>query len=117
MAEGRLEKLPKWAQEEIKKLRRELDDRDKTITSLTGKTPLDEAYVMVGRNDSNNDMPFPRGTGVQFVLTPKGDKHRAEEVQVDVLTDRDGKRHLRILGDRPLSLRPTSSNGFELRLL
>lgn len=118
MAEGSFEKLPKWAQTKIVNMQRALDSKDETIASLTGKTPMDEAYVLVGKDDSNADMPFPRHTSVQFVLTPKTHQmHRAEVVDAVVLTDHKGYRYLRLLGDRPISISPTSTNGIEIRLL
>lgn len=117
MAEGNFEKLPKWAQEKINSMQRTLDAQEKVLAALTGKTPMTEAHVLVTRDDSNDYIPFPRHTETQFVLSPKDGNRRAETVQAVVMTDRDGERYLRILGDRPLNLRPISSNGFELRML
>lgn len=117
MAEGSFGRLPKWAQEKIINLQRELNDKDKTIAALTGETPMDAAYVLVGKDTSNEDMPFPRGTNVQFVLTPMTHQmRRPETVDASVLTDRNGFRYLRLLGDRPISISPVSSNGIEIRL-
>lgn len=117
MAEGSFERLPKWAQEKIVNLQRALSDKEREIAALTGETPTDAAYVLVGANTSNDSMPFPRGTEVQFVLTPKTHQmHRPETVDAAVLTDRQGFRYLRLLGDRPISISPVSSNGIEIRL-
>lgn len=117
MAEGNFEKLPKWAQTKIADLQRTVERQNATIEKLTGHTPIDEAYVLVGTDDSNTDMPYPRHTGVRFVLSPKGTKHRAETLDTVVLTDREGVRYLRLNGDCPISIAPTSSNGVEIRML
>lgn len=117
MAEGSFGRLPKWAQEKIVNMQRGLDDKDRTIAALTGKTPVDAAYVLVGRDTENEDMPFPRGTNVQFVLTPQTHQmHRPETVDASVLTDRQGYRYLRLLGDRPISITPVGGNAIEIRL-
>lgn len=117
MAEGSFGRLPKWAQDKIINLQRELADKDKTIATLSGETPLDAAYVLVGKDVSNDDMPFPRGTNVQFVLTPMTQQmHRPETVDASVLTDSKGFRYLRLLGDRPIAITPVGGNAIEIRL-
>lgn len=116
MAEGSFERLPKWAQKKIVNLQRALADKEREIAALTGETPADAAYVLVGANTSNDSMPFPRGTEVEFVLTPKTHQmHRPETVEAAVLTDRQGFRYLRLLGDRPISISPISGSGIEIR--
>lgn len=117
MAEGSFERLPKWAQEKIVNLQRALSDKEREIAALTGETPANAAYVLLGASTSNDFMPFPRGTEVQFVLTPKTHQmHRPDTVDASVLTDRQGFRYLRLLGDRPIAITPVSSNGIEIRL-
>lgn len=117
MAEGSFGRLPKWAQEKIVNMQRGLDDKDKTIATLRGETPLDAAYVLVGKDVSNDDMPFPRGTNVQFVLTPRTNQmHRPETVDASVLTDSNGLRYLRLVGDGPIAITPVGGNAIEIRL-
>ena len=117
MAEGSFERLPKWAQDKIINMQRAMDEKDSTIKELTGQTPVDEAHVLVSSSDVNTDLPLPHHTEVRFVLTPKTDKRRAETLNALVMTDRQGFRSLRVLGDRPISIQPVSTNGMEIRLL
>lgn len=112
-----IEKLPKWAQKEIEDLRRGRDEANRALELANGSTPMDEAHVVVDYSAREYPMPFPAHTEVRFVLNNPSGSHLPEVVQVNVMTDRTGERYLRILGDRSLSLIPTSSNGIELRML
>lgn len=112
-----IESLPKWAQQEIKNLRRDRDAANKALETASGGTPLDEAHVIVHYSAREYPLQLPAHTEVRFVLTPSEGRKIPECVQVNVMTDRNGERYLRILGDRSVSLTPSSANGLELRLL
>lgn len=112
-----IESLPKWAQQEITNLRRDLDAANKAIETVNGGTPLDEAHVIVDYSAREYPLPLPAHTEVRFILTPPEGRKLPESVQVNVMTDRSGERYLRILGDRTVTLTPSSANGLELRML
>lgn len=117
MAEGSFERLPKWAQEKITNLQRTVNEKDAELRNLTGKLSMEEAFAVIETDDIDVNLPLPRGTGVKFILTPKVPGHRAETLDAAVLVDHRGFRYLRLLGDRPISIAPASTNGVEIRML
>lgn len=110
-----IESLPKWAQNRIADLERDLAIADQSITVLLGDTPEEDAHVLIGRNDSNKEMPFPAHTGVRFVMEPVLPNRFPQTLDCVVQTDRQGVRSLRILGDRGIVLLPVSNNGVQIR--
>lgn len=108
-----IESLPKWAQNRIADLERDLAIADQSITVLTGDTPVDEAHVLLTTADT--EMPFPAHTGVRFVMEPILPNRMPQTLDCVVQTDRQGFRSLRILGDRGITLQPLSNNGVQIR--
>lgn len=100
-------KLPKWAQEELSRLRRELHVSQQTIEELKWNNPGSDTFLIdYGRKDA----PLPKNSRIGFHLRP--DDGRSRE-QIQVYTEY-GK--LRVQGDYALIVRPTASNCFTVEL-
>lgn len=105
MTDQREARLPKWAQEELTSLRRQLK---------TARTRIDELRWAVGEtntsvlNYGNDDQPLANNAHVQFDFPGKRwDNH----IQVYI----EGGR-LRIQGGRTLVIYPSVSNAFWVEL-
>jgi hypothetical protein len=98
---GNIERLPKWAQDELARL-------DREVAYLKGK-------LAVGPEDSDTfadpfaSAPRPLGRGTRIRFTPKD----AERAHFDVTLQDDGS--LEVHADYMLAVIPQASNMIELR--
>lgn len=110
MADPREARLPKWAQEELRTLRRELGASQRKVEELKGNVPDTDTYLL--DYGSLNDFPLPRGARVAFHITPPGHERSVRQaVQVYVS---DGAVHVQ--GDTSLVMYPRASNSFNIEL-
>ena len=105
MTDARESKLPKWAQEEFRRLRRELNDERRINADLRGEIPDTNTYVM---DYGRTNQPLPNNARVSFHLRQDDGRVR-QSIQAYV---EYGK--LRIQGDNTLDIHPGSSNSFTM---
>jgi hypothetical protein len=103
-------RLPKWAQEELRNLRRELGSTQRKLEEARGNVPDTDTYLL--DYGSLNDFPLPKGARVAFHMTPPGHTRKVRQaVQVYVS---DGALHVQ--GDTSLIIYPRASNTFNIEL-
>jgi hypothetical protein len=106
MSDPREAKLPKWAQESLAGLRRDLVREQARVATL--KRDVGETDVFI-RDYIGKDLPLPQGSVIAFDMTPP-DWRAKQMVQVYV-SDR-GTLHVQ--GDYSLSIDPRASNAFDI---
>lgn len=107
MTDPRESKLPKWVQETLHGLRRELATERKRVAML--KHDVGETDTFIRDYANLKDLPLPRGSVVAFDM-PEGEYRTRHQVQV-YLTDR-GTLHVQ--GDYALTVHPRASNAFDI---
>ncbi|MFE9412287.1 hypothetical protein ACFYN0_26365 [Streptomyces sp. NPDC006704] len=98
-------RLPKWAQEELRQLRRDLAATRRHVTELTEDNPNSNTYWVTSHEVV---APLPRDARVGFRLIENGVPYRGR-VLAHV---EDGK--LVVRGASPLIIRPESSSAFSV---
>ena len=100
---GHIDRLPKWAQEEIAILRAKVERAEKIIATMHGS----EGRVTMGYAHSGPAAALPHDQ--PFTFTMSRDGHPKESVNVSLLQDL-GDWHLRISGSDSIVVMPMSSN-------
>lgn len=103
-------RLPKWAQEELRSLRRELDSTQRKLKEAHGDIPDTDTYLL--DYGSLTDWPLPRGARVAFHLTPPGLGRKVRQAIQAYVSD--GALHIQ--GDTSLVVYPRASNSFNIEL-
>jgi len=93
-------KLPKYAQNEINKLRNDVEYYKKKVNQIEGKEETN-VYLTEGRID--NARPLPKNSQVMFVIKPEEKLYQQIEVRI-----REGR--LEVSGYRTLRIEPRASN-------
>ena len=100
-----VERLPKWAQEHIAKLERDLKYAQERIVVFEGKQIKSNTYEEYGRGTDKPQFTYLRqGAVVTFDLEPHKGWHRAIDCRI---TD-DGVLH--VMGRGSIVVMPSSSN-------
>jgi hypothetical protein len=110
MSDPREARLPKWAQEELRSLRKKLGTTQRKLEESHGNIPDTDTYLL--DYGSLTDWPLPRGARVAFHLTPQGHERKVRQA-IQVYAS-DGA--LRIQGDTSLVVFPRASNSFNIEL-
>lgn len=111
MADPREARLPKWAQDELRTLRRELGSARRKVEELKGNVPDTDTYLL--DYGSLDDFPLPKGARVAFHLTPPGYERKVRQA-VQCYIASDGALHIQ--GDSSLIIYPRASNSFNIEL-
>ncbi|GHB52006.1 hypothetical protein GCM10010331_44450 [Streptomyces xanthochromogenes] len=98
-------RLPKWAQEELRQLRRDLAAEREQVAELKGENPDSNTYWTTSHEVV---APLPRDTRVGFRLAENAMPYRGR-VLVHVEEGR-----LVVRGGSPLIIRPESSSAFSV---
>ncbi|MEU9560328.1 DUF7239 family protein [Streptomyces fumanus] len=105
MADPREARLPKWAQEELSRLRRSLVQAEARNAELRGKVGKTNTHV---QNFGQDDQPLPNGSTVRFQLrSDHWDQYVSARVE---------RGRLSLLGGRSLLVLPHVSNALYLSL-
>lgn len=105
MTDPREARLPKWAQEEMRTLRRDLDIERRVNADLRGEIPETNTWVL---DYGRASQPLPNNARVSFHLRhDDGRIRRSIQAYVEY-------GHLRIQGDDTLSIHPGASNSFTI---
>lgn len=104
MGDPREDKLPKWAQEELKYLRRVIVDLNEDLDVYTNAVSRQHADTFVRRAGTRKDLPLGAGMGVIFAGKERYDRF---SVRIENGT-------LYVLGDDEISIVPRSSNLVEI---
>lgn len=107
MPDPRESRLPKWAQAELQRLRRELDAERQQVEELKGNIPDSDTFVL---DYLRSNAPLPRGSRIGFYPKPDND-HLRQQIQVYCEA---GK--LRVQGDYALIVRPSASNTLTIEM-
>lgn len=109
---AKIEKLPKWAQEELAHRARRIAELQKQIVANAGKPSRITAIGMnpEGRFDG---LPVQAPSGIRFDLSAKGDEWRYVDVSIKTDT-KTGTRSLKIHGSGSLTLFPEISNAIRI---
>ena len=110
MEERDISKLPKWAQQEIKRLRMQHEEDAGAIAELRGEAK--EPLVKVDFSPRHEMIPFEADTAVEFNL---GTVERRNVVRARIWKMPDGTKTLRIIADNAVSLQLDSSNVFYIK--
>jgi hypothetical protein len=107
VTDPREDRLPKWAREELHRLRRDLETERKVTEELKGNNPDSNTFLIdYGRKDA----PLPRNSRIGFHVRPDdGTCRQAIQVYVE-------NRRLRVQGDYSLIVRMGASNSFTVEL-
>jgi hypothetical protein len=100
-------RLPKWAQEELHRLRRDLAAECQQVEELKGNIPDSDTFVI---DYLRSNAPLPRGSRIGFYPRPDSD-HLRQQIQVYCESGR-----LRVQGDYALIVRPCASNSLTIEL-
>lgn len=106
-------RLPRWAQNELASLRRQLNAAERHIRNLTGDIEATDTVVENFEPNSDRDYPLPPGSQVTYKLH---DRPHGANVRVRVNRDPWGGVTLYISGDRPLLIKPSASNCFHITM-
>jgi hypothetical protein len=109
MTDPRESKLPKWVQDTLAGLRRELATERKRVAML--KYEVGETDTRIRDYSNLKDLPLPKGSVVAFDM-PEGDYPTRQQVQV-YITER-GTLHVQ--GDYGLVIHPRASNSFDIAI-
>ncbi|MGY5131301.1 DUF7239 family protein [Streptomyces nigrescens] len=107
MPDPREARLPKWTQEELRTLRRELRQERQRTEELAGRNPGTNTFLI---DYGHKDGELPRNARIAFHTQPDDGRVR-QAIQVYI---ENGK--LRIQGDYGLSICPAASNSFTVSL-
>jgi hypothetical protein len=102
MADPREERLPKWAQEELARLRRQVLRERALNDDLRGKVGETNTHV---QNYGSDDQPLPKDARVQFRMGERYDQYVTVNVEGDALW---------LHGGRFLTIHPHVSNAFRV---
>jgi hypothetical protein len=109
-ADPREPRLPKWAQEDLSTLRREVDTLTRLITDMRAEIPKTDTFVS---DYLRGDTPLPPGARIDFVMTrDPGATDTSQRIQVYI--GQEGG--LEIQGGRGICLEPRASNSLRIRL-
>lgn len=112
-ADPREERLPKWAQSELERLRMQLREAERTIRDLRGDIPDSDTFASVS-GVLSEDVPLPRGARVSFRI--KGDNQHWDTIYAYLTRSRwDGPR-LYVAGTQPIRVHPQSGNSIAVEL-
>lgn len=103
--QDRIEKLPKWAQDEISRLRRDLEYVQTALHHATGEAPEDSRLILHPYSDLKR-IPIEDSTVLHAQFAPGHEQF----LQVRIEDDRRHGPGLLIHSGRGLSVRPRSSN-------
>lgn len=106
MADPREPKLPKWAQDELKRLRMDLSTERRISADLRGDIPETNTYVL---DYGRTSQPLPPNARVSFHL-----RHDDGRIRRSIQAYIEGNGHLRIQGDDTLTIHPGASNSFAI---
>lgn len=107
MKEGRMESLPKWAREEIYRLRRDLDyERQRFVSAHGAVTP--ESRVLVGLNVMGPQFSIPDGEQITFRKGPR----TQEELYARLVYDKHRSTYYLDVhsGGSEIAVRPRAAN-------
>lgn len=117
MSPEQLNKLPKYAREEIDMLRRKLGEQVKENEILANTGVADEnTGVSVETSYDTPEFNFPAGAGVEFFLKGKKDRTRGSKIRARIKDDGEGGVFLDINADGVLLFEPRASNSAYLWL-
>jgi len=98
-------KLPKWAQNRIANLERDLAyEKGQNLLQVQGDT---EVFIA----DFEGDIPLPPQSRIKFVYGDRPD----DRIEVHVVKDGYRADGVEVYGPAPFLIEPTSSNIFRLR--
>ncbi|AUG87312.1 hypothetical protein HOS59_gp48 [Streptomyces phage Rowa] len=100
MVDPREERLPKWAQEQLRGLRTQLERERKLNADLRGEVGETNVYV---QNYTSEDQPLPKDARIKYQTGPRFDEY--------VAVHTEGNR-LWLHGGRFLIIHPHVSNAF-----
>jgi len=103
-------KLPKWAQESLSGLRRELASAERRVDALRGRNPGTNTFLL--DYGTLQDFTLPRNARIDFRLEVPGIQHARTAIQVYI--EQTGR--LRVQGDSALLVHPSASNSLTLEL-
>lgn len=113
-ADPREERLPKWAQSELGRLRMRLREAERTIRDLQGDIPDSDTFASVS-GVLSEDVPLPRGARVSFRL--KGDERHRDTIVAYLTRSRwDGPR-LYVSGTQQIRVHPQSGNSIAVEIV
>ncbi|MFC9620240.1 hypothetical protein ACFTXM_09650 [Streptomyces sp. NPDC056930] len=104
MSDSREARLPKWAQEELLRLRRKLEVEQKRNAELRGEVGETNTHV---QNYISDDQPLPNDARVKFQLGGRYDQHVTVHVEAG---------RLWLNGGRFLVIHPHVSNAFRVAI-
>ncbi|WP_406379139.1 hypothetical protein [Streptomyces sp. NBC_00197] len=107
MPDPRESRLPKWAQQELSRLRRDLDIERQTVEELRGNIPDTDTFAL---DYIRGNSPLPKGSRVGFHPRPDDDFGR---LQIQVYCE---SGRLRVQGDYALTVRPSASNSLTIEI-
>lgn len=108
---ARFERLPKWAQEKINGLKRDLQRANENIVSLN-EGPQDSDTFANPYSDLNRK-PLGKGTTIGFYVDRQHGERKYFKVEID--KDNEGQ-FLEIYGSNSFLIEPRSSNVIQIRL-
>lgn len=112
-----LNKLPKYARDEILSLRRELKEQQDLVATISDTgVPVEEAALAVSVSFGEPDMYYPAHTRTEFYLKGGGHKGRGNAIRALVMVDESGEKYLSVNGDGGISLEPRASNDVRVYL-
>lgn len=102
MPDPREERLPKWAQPELRSLRRKLEVAEQEAEALRGNVGETDVHV---QNYTSHDQPLPKGAQIKFRLGDRYDEYVTVRIEGDRLS---------LNGGRFLTIHPHVSNAFSV---
>lgn len=97
-------KLPIWAQKELARLRRKVEDAERRATEARLSNGPEDSDTLLDPYDET-PIRLPRGTKVRFVLGKSYDY-----VDVQILRRREEGPYVELMGQQQLVIRPQVSN-------
>lgn len=94
-------KLPKWAQERIRRLEAERDAALRERDRAYGQNPGTDTAVVRGTDEA---LTLPKGANVRFTLDG------GQYIDVRVATDHDGRPAIQVMGNDRIAVKPSASN-------
>lgn len=112
-----LNKLPKYARDEILNLRRELGEQKNLVATLSDTgVSTEEAAIAVSGSYGEPDMLYPAHTRTEFYLKGAGHKGRGNAIRALVMTDEFGEKYLSVNGNGGIVVEPRASNDIRVYL-
>lgn len=97
-------KLPKYAQNEINRLRNDVEYYKKKVNQIEGK---EETNVYLVEGLLSDARPLPKNSHIMFVVNP--DEKIFQRIQISIKMNR-----IEVSGDRTLRIEPRTSNAVHI---